>query len=71
MEQIDAYGRSVTLIHFVYQNAPERIACMPNLREFHLTPFHPAYQRTNSTAATTCPACKKTDAYKVKKNEGF
>ena len=69
MDQVDAIGRTLTLIHFVYAltdaSPPEyRIACMPNMTEFHLTPFHPNYQRTNGPQAVTCPACKKTDVYK-------
>jgi hypothetical protein len=32
---------------------------MPNMSEFHLTPYHPNYQRSNDLRAVTCPACKK------------
>lgn len=59
MEQVDSQGRSVTLIHFVSQVDPERIACMPNMKEFHQTQHHLNYQRSNEPRAVTCPACKK------------
>ena len=64
MDQIDAQGQSTVLIHYVFQVDPERIACMPNMTEFHRTDYHPNYQRSNSIAATTCPACKRTDIFK-------
>ena len=64
MDQITPAGRSVTIIHYVFQVDPERIACMPNMNEFHATGYHPNYQRTNEARAVTCPACKKTDLYK-------
>lgn len=65
MDQIDARGFTTTLIHFVFQTDPERIACMPNMTEFHQTTHHLNYQRTNAAAAVTCPACKKTEAYRA------
>lgn len=61
---IDARGNEITLIHYVFQTDPERIACMPNMQEFHLTPHHRNYQRTNAAPAVTCPACMRTDVYK-------
>lgn len=64
MEQIGAHGQTITLIHFVFQTDPERIACMPNMQEFHSTPYHLNYQRTNSPNAVTCLACKKSEQYK-------
>ena len=64
MDQVDAHGFTTTLIHFVFQENPERIACMPNMTEFHLTPYHLNYQRTNDPRATTCPACRRTDLHK-------
>lgn len=64
MEQIDAHGRLTTLIHYVHQVDPERIACMPHMTEFHLTPYHPNYQRSNEPRAVTCPSCKMTEVYK-------
>lgn len=68
MDQISAGGRKITLIHFVYATDPSggdwRIACMPNMREFHQTEYHPAYQRTNDVRAVSCPACKKSDVFK-------
>ena len=63
MDQIDAQGQVTTLIHYVFQTDPERIACIPNMTEFHATNYHPNYQRTNSRAATTCPACRKSQVY--------
>ncbi len=66
MEQIDAQGRSTLLIHYVFQVDPERIACMPNMTEFHLTPYHLNVLRSNQKPAVTCPACKKTEAFKGK-----
>ncbi len=81
MEQLQASGGTITLIHFmceimmppVEQEGPPtpqlRIACMPNMTEFHLTMYHPNYMRTNDVRATTCPQCMKTkqfqDAQKV------
>ena len=56
-----------SVIHYVFQADPERIACMPNMTEFHSTPHHPHYQRTNEPRAVACPSCKKTDAYKSAK----
>ncbi len=64
MDQVDAHGQVTTLIHYVFQSDPvERIACMPNMTEFHQTAYHPNYQRTNSKAATTCPACKRSEVF--------
>ena len=59
MDQVSPTGQSTTLIHYVFQTDPERIACMPNMTEFHLTPYHLNYQRSNDLRAVTCPACKK------------
>ncbi len=64
MEQVGAHGQTITLIHFVHRVDPERIACMPNMTEFHSTPYHPNYQRTNETRAVTCPACRQSEQYK-------
>lgn len=64
MEQVDAHGQVITLIHFVFQVDPERVACMPNMAEFHSTPYHPNYQRTNESRAVTCPQCKRTEVFK-------
>jgi len=75
MNQILPSGEFVTLIHLTYsvakqdfsenvvEETPWRIACMPNMREFHTTPYHPAYQRTDDPRAVTCPACKETDVF--------
>ena len=71
MEQINIAGVPTTLIHFVFEamvppdtEGPPvpawRIACMPHMKEFHATAYHPNYHRTNDTRAATCPACKKT-----------
>lgn len=68
MEQVDKHGRFITLIHFMYRPEPLidrwRIACMPNMTEFHETKYHPNYQRTNEPRAVTCLACHRTEAYK-------
>lgn len=59
MNQLTADGQEVTLIHYVYDrgNRDWRIACMPNMREFHQTLYHPSYQRTNDHRGVTCPQC--------------
>lgn len=66
MEQTDARGATITLIHYVFQVDPERIACMPNMseKEFGSTPYHQHVVRTNSPQAVTCPACKRTEQFK-------
>lgn len=64
MDQFDSMGRSITLIHYVHQVDPERIACMPHMTEFHSTPYHKNYQRSNDINAVTCPSCKQTAAFK-------
>ena len=66
MEQISRQGRTTTLIHYVYQTNPERIACMPGMDELHETPYHPNYQRSSSPSAVSCPACKRTKEYQAK-----
>ena len=63
MDQVGAYGHTITLVHYVYRVEPERIACMPSMTEFHATPYHTHYTRTNATKAVTCPACKKTQEF--------
>lgn len=63
MEQIDHLGTIITLIHFVFQTQPERIACAPNMVEFHRTQFHRQYERTNAPEAVTCPQCKQTGVF--------
>lgn len=69
MDQITPRGGAFTLVHYTYPlsdaSPPEyRIACVPNMTEFHATAHHPNYQRSNSTAAVTCPACRRTEVYK-------
>lgn len=64
VNQITADGQSFTLIHYVFQTDPERVACMPNMMEFGRTKYHDVVLRSNATGAVTCPACKKTDQYK-------
>lgn len=74
MEQLNLHGQLSTLIHLIYEPTTLsgwRIACMPNMTEFHSTPYHPNYQRTDFPAAVTCPACKRTDAYKQKTGGGL
>lgn len=72
MDQLLAAGGVITLIHFCSAIDPTgngdedwRIACMPSMKEFHQTPFHPAQTRSNDTRAVTCPACKKSAAFKA------
>ena len=67
-DQILSNGQLLTTIHFVYwddnfQGGSWRLACIPNVTEFHKTQHHENYQRTNDTRATTCPACKRTVIY--------
>jgi hypothetical protein len=64
MDQVDVQGMATTLVHFVFQEDPERIACVPNMVEFHSTQYHPNYQRTNDPRAVTCPQCMETGMYK-------
>lgn len=64
MEQVDVNGQTRTLIHYVFQTDPERVACMPNMREFHQTVYHPNYQRSGDIHAVTCPACRATKVYR-------
>ena len=67
MDQVGMYGNVTTLIHFVFSSGSEwRIACMPNMTEFHKTDYHPHYQRTDDPRAATCPACKRTEEFKKK-----
>lgn len=75
MQQVTPSGQQITLIHFTYpltdDSPPQfRIACMPNMTEFHQTDYHLAYQRSNATAAVTCPACIRTEVYKKAKARG-
>ena len=61
----------MTLIHFVYPVGESwRIACMPNMVEFHATLYHPNYQRTDDTRAVSCPMCIKSLTFK-KSQEGL
>lgn len=65
MNQIGPTGQQTTLVHFVYggdTTGDWRIACMPNMTEFHATEHHPNYLRTNDPRGVSCPACKKTPA---------
>jgi len=65
MEQLDKFGQSTTLIHWMTETSNGlRIACMPNATEFHATPYHPAFQRTDDVRAASCPACRRTAEYK-------
>lgn len=78
MIQFIGSGSTIELIHFIsgvmappsetdLEGPPTkqwRIACMPNMTEFHETPYHPHYQRTDDIRAVTCPACKNSLAFK-------
>ena len=77
MDQIQASGGMVTLIHLVTEvSAPPssqegpptlqwRIACMPNMvhTEFGKTMYHEVHHHTNDYRAVSCPACKKSQAF--------
>lgn len=65
VEQINQLGQPITLIHFVFQVNPTRLACMPNMTEFGQTQYHPVVLHTNDSRAATCPACKRTNVYKT------
>ena len=69
MDQITPTGTTFTLIHYVYLVDGDggkdwRVACMPSMIEMHETQHHKHVIRTNDIRAATCPACKKTDAFK-------
>lgn len=66
MDQVTPTGQVITLVHFVFQVNPERIACMPNMKEFGQTMYHPAVHSTSAPQAVTCPACKATAEYKAR-----
>ena len=66
MEQLLPDGTLITIIHFVCQVDPERIACMPNMTEFGSTMYHPHVMRTNEPRAVTCPQCRKTEVFKTR-----
>jgi hypothetical protein len=57
-------GQVVVLIHLsTGMGTEERMACMPNMTEFHQTLYHPNYMRTNDVRAVTCPMCRRTDTF--------
>lgn len=82
MQQLTPTGQFINIIHFMTmvsvpplnEDGPPvpqwRIACMPNMVEFHQTMYHPNYQRTDEPRAATCPACKKTPVF-LKAMEGY
>lgn len=64
MEQINAGGTTITVIHFSYNNGSrECIACAPGMYELHATPFHPNFQRTNDPRSVSCNFCKMTPVF--------
>lgn len=77
MDVVTPSGVTVTAVHLVHevlappvdQEGPPtmqwRIACMPNMTEFHQTAYHPNYQRSDDARAVSCPACQKTPAFKA------
>ncbi len=66
MDQIGADGRVTTLVHLMHNISGEwRVACMPNMVEFHRTPYHPEVTRTDDRRAVTCPACKRSAIFKA------
>lgn len=69
VDQLLATGGTLTLVHFTHLAGDEwRIACMPSMTEFHSTPHHPNYQRSDDVRAVTCPACKKSTTFVVAKS---
>lgn len=57
-QQYNVGAQGTTVIHLVtVEGGVERIACMPGLREFHMTPQHPAFLRSNDVRAVTCKQC--------------
>lgn len=52
-----------TMMRDTWREVPHFIACMPNMREFGQTEYHPAYHRSNEPRAVTCPECMKTHEY--------
>lgn len=64
VQQLNQQGQATTLVHYAHQTSPERIACMPNMAEFHQTPYHPNYQRSNDVRGVNCPACRATQVFK-------
>jgi hypothetical protein len=67
VEQLGLFGQKIQVIHFVHGgevNGQWRIACMPNMIEFHSTIYHPAYRRTNDHRAVTCPQCKESQVFR-------
>ena len=52
-----------TLMRDSWREAPGHIVCMPGMKEFHSTPYHPAYLRTEEVRAVTCPACMNSPEY--------
>lgn len=66
MQQITPLGTQLTVIHFATKIGNDtRIACMPNMKEFGETQYHPVCMHSDDPRAVSCPACKKTDAYKM------
>lgn len=62
----------VAVVHFAYplsddSPAEHRIACMPNMKqsEFGATQYHLPHLHANDPRAATCPACKRTENYKI------
>lgn len=73
MEQVRSDGSVVSTVHFVSEvptssGVQWRIACMPNMTEFHATPYHPNYPRTNEVRAVSCPACEKSAVFQRAKD---
>jgi hypothetical protein len=69
--QISSTGAIISLTHFTYSagTLPSgaqdwRIACMPNMTEFHETEYHKSYARSDDTRAVNCPMCMRTQFFK-------
>ena len=63
-EQVSSTGQMKTLIHYVFQTTPERIACMPHRIDFSCPVPQLVTHRTNAKNGVTCYACKQTQEYK-------
>jgi hypothetical protein len=66
---MDRIHMSAEVVHFIYPLSDDsppkhRIACMPNMEEFHRTAYHDNYLRSNDPRGVNCPACKRTEVYK-------
>lgn len=68
MAGITTLGGGNPVTHFTYLMDPVemvwRIACMPSVTDFRMSPHHPNYLRSDDVRAVTCHMCKSTDIFK-------